>query len=85
VIITDEAHHAQTTVANKIIKNFHPTAVLEFTATGVEDGLKNNRRNQTIVYKYDIKKFLEDGPWKTRSRSCTSFDDWSTQRIIQPK
>lgn len=64
VIITDEAHHAQTKAANKIIKNFHPCAVLEFTATGIEDGSGESKKNQNIVYKYDIKKFLEDGHGK---------------------
>lgn len=64
VIITDEAHHAQTKAANTIIKNFHPSAVLEFTATGIEDGSGQSKKNQNIIYKYDIKKFLEDGHGK---------------------
>lgn len=61
VIITDEAHHAQTKVANKIIKNFHPLAVLEFTATAIESTTNLDKKNQTIIYKYDIRRFLEDG------------------------
>jgi superfamily II DNA or RNA helicase len=61
IIITDEAHHAQTPVASKIIKNFHPLSVLEFTATAVETEKSEAKKNQTIVYKYDIKRFLEDG------------------------
>lgn len=64
VIITDEAHHHQSTAAKKIIHNFLPTATLEFTATAVEDLKGQEKKNQTIVYKYDIKKFLEDGHGK---------------------
>ncbi|MBK9402928.1 MAG: DEAD/DEAH box helicase family protein [Ignavibacteria bacterium] len=64
VIITDEAHHAQTRTANTIIKTFHPLAVLEFTATAIEDSSNENKKNQNIVYKYNIKKFLEDGHGK---------------------
>lgn len=64
VIITDEAHHAQTPVASKIIKNFHPVSVLEFTATAVENERGQDKKNQTIVYKYDIRRFLEDGHGK---------------------
>ena len=63
-IITDEAHHAQNRASNNIIKKFHPTAVLEFTATAVEDTRGDEKKNQTIVYKYDIRKLLEDGHGK---------------------
>ena len=64
VIITDEAHHHQTPVAKKIINNFHPTAVLEFTATAIEAERGQDKKNQQIVYKYDIRRFLEDGHGK---------------------
>lgn len=64
IIITDEAHHAQTPVASKIIRNFHPSAVLEFTATAIENEKGLDKKNQTIIYKYDIKRFLEDGHGK---------------------
>ncbi len=60
VIITDEAHHAQSPKANKVITTFKPLAVLEYTATAIETGRNEQRKNQTIVYKYDIKRFLED-------------------------
>lgn len=64
VIITDEAHHHQTPAAKRIINNFHPTAVLEFTATAVEAERGQDKKNQQIVYKYDIRRFLEDGHGK---------------------
>lgn len=64
VIITDEAHHHQSPVAKKIIYNFSPTATLEFTATAIEDVRGQDKKNQTIVYKYDIRRFLEDGHGK---------------------
>jgi superfamily II DNA or RNA helicase len=64
IIITDEAHHAQSPVAKKIIHNFLPTATLEFTATAIEAEKGQEKKNQTIVYKYDIKRFLEDGHGK---------------------
>lgn len=64
VIITDEAHHSQTRTANTIIKTFHPLAVLEFTATAIEDSSNENKKNQNIVYKYNIRNFLEDGHGK---------------------
>jgi len=64
IIITDEAHHAQSPIAKKIIHNFLPTATLEFTATAIEEEKGQEKKNQTIVYKYDIKKFLEDGHGK---------------------
>ena len=64
VIITDEAHHHQSPVAKKIIHNFLPTVTLEFTATAIEDVRGQAKKNQTIVYKYDIKRFLEDGHGK---------------------
>jgi len=64
-IITDEAHHHQTLGAQKIIKNFHPQLVLEFTATAVESTgtseAKAAKKSQTIIYKYDIRRFLQDG------------------------
>ena len=60
VIITDEAHHAQSRKAKQVINSFKPLAVLEFTATAIETERNENKKNQTIVYKYDIKKFLED-------------------------
>lgn len=63
IIITDEAHHAQSRVAKGIIHNFKPTAVLEFTATAIEDETKS-KKGQQIVYNYDIKQFLEDGHGK---------------------
>ncbi|PWT71226.1 MAG: hypothetical protein C5B59_18445 [Bacteroidetes bacterium] len=64
IIITDEAHHAQTRVASKIIRNFHPSAVLEYTATAIENEKSLDKKNQTIIYKYDIRRFLEDGHGK---------------------
>lgn len=64
IIITDEAHYAQTKAASKIIKNFHPEAVLEFTATAIENEKGLEKKNQTIIYKYDIRRFLEDGHGK---------------------
>ncbi len=64
IIITDEAHHSQTRVASKIIRNFHPSAVLEFTATAIENEKGLDKKNQTIIYKYDIRRFLEDGHGK---------------------
>ena len=60
VIITDEAHHAQSRKAKSVINAFHPLAVIEFTATAVETERSQAKKNQTIVYKYDIKRFLED-------------------------
>lgn len=60
VIITDEAHHAQSRKAKQVINAFHPLAVIEFTATAVETERSQAKKNQTIVYKYDIKRFLED-------------------------
>lgn len=60
IIITDEAHHAQSTKAKQVINAFKPKAVIEFTATAVEAEKSVAKKNQTIVYKYDIKRFLED-------------------------
>jgi len=60
IIITDEAHHAQSTKAKQVINAFKPKAVIEFTATAVEAEKSAAKKNQTIVYKYDIKRFLED-------------------------
>jgi len=65
VIVTDEAHHAQNLASNKIIKSFHPELVLEFTATAVEAAKNEAKKAQTVVYKYDIRRFLEDGYGKT--------------------
>ncbi|HNM04543.1 MAG TPA: DEAD/DEAH box helicase family protein, partial [Leptospiraceae bacterium] len=62
-IITDEAHHAQSLKeggSGSIIKNFHPKIVLEFTATALENVKSDEKRAQKVVYKYDIKRFLED-------------------------
>ena len=44
----------------QVINAFHPLAVLEFTATAVETERNEKKKNQTIVYKYDIRQFLED-------------------------
>ena len=63
-IITDEAHHTQSPKAKKIIGSFAPELVLEFTATAVEQNRKQEKANQSIIYKYDIKRFLEDGHGK---------------------
>jgi superfamily II DNA or RNA helicase len=60
IIITDEAHHAQSTKAKQVINAFKPKAVIEFTATAVETEKSFTKKNQTIVYKYDIKRFLDD-------------------------
>lgn len=60
VIITDEAHHTQSPKARKIIQDFQPKAVLEFTATAIEVQRSDAKKNQTIVYKYDIQRFLEE-------------------------
>lgn len=65
VIVTDEAHHAQSRVSNEIIKSFHPELVLEFTATAIEASRNEAKKAQTVVYKYDIRRFLEDGYGKT--------------------
>ena len=63
-IITDEAHHAQSPKARKIISGFLPELVLEFTATAVEQNKNQEKANQSIIYKYDIRRFLEDGHGK---------------------
>jgi superfamily II DNA or RNA helicase len=64
IIITDEAHHTQKKDGSlKIIKKFNPKAVLEFTATASEDS-GEDKKGQTIVYKYDIRRFLADGHGK---------------------
>lgn len=60
-IITDEAHHHQTLTAKRIISHFAPSMVLEFTATAIESSRVDDKRNQQIIYKYDIRRFLEDG------------------------
>lgn len=64
VVITDEAHHAQSKASNQIIKKFEPEAVLEFTATALESSRGDDKRKQKVVYKYDIRRFLEDGHGK---------------------
>ncbi|MHA7844457.1 MAG: DEAD/DEAH box helicase family protein [Winogradskyella sp.] len=65
VIITDEAHHAQSKGGSgRIIKNFHPLSVIEFTATAVENNRDQEKKNQTIAFKYDIRSLLEDGHGK---------------------
>ena len=75
MIITDEAHHAQTRTANAIIKKFHPLAVLEFTATAI-DMEQSDKKNQNIVYKYSINNFLEDGYGKlVRAVALASEDN----------
>lgn len=62
VIITDEAHHAQTQTARRIIKNFLPQLVLEFTATSTEgEASASDKKRQNNIHKYDIRGFLEDG------------------------
>jgi len=60
IIITDEAHHTQGRKSAGIIKKFRPNAVIEFTATAVELSKSEAKKNQTIVYKYDIRRFLDD-------------------------
>ncbi|MGC6413320.1 MAG: DEAD/DEAH box helicase [Bacteroidia bacterium] len=60
IIITDEAHHAQSIKAKQVINAFKPKAVIEFTATAIEAEKSAAKKNQTIVYKYDIKHFLEN-------------------------
>jgi superfamily II DNA or RNA helicase len=80
VIITDEAHHAQNTASSKIIKSFHPEAVLEFTATAVESSNKDAKKAQTIVYKYDIRRFLEDGYGKTVKAIALNIDEVDKQK-----
>jgi len=65
VIVTDEAHHAQSKVSREIIKGFHPKLVLEYTATAIEASKSDAKKAQTVVYKYDIRRFLEDGYGKT--------------------
>lgn len=90
-IITDEAHHHQTLTAKRIISHFEPSLVLEFTATAIEATRGEDRRNQQIVYKYDIRRFLEDGYGKLvrafaidpLSRSTkSSVSDSEKQKII---
>lgn len=75
VIITDEAHHAQTTTAKRIIKNFHPQLVLEFTATSTETDSKTEKTRQSNVHKYDIRRFLEDGHGKLVRALALKTDD----------
>jgi len=84
VIITDEAHHHQTPSAKRIINNFHPTAVLEFTATAVEAERGQDKKNQQIVYKYDIRRFLEDGHGKlVRAVALTNEIKKTKEEILQ--
>ena len=68
IIITDEAHHTQGRKSMNIIKKFHPEAVLEYTATAVEKSKDEEKRNQQIVYKYDIRKI--HGRWARETHSC---------------
>lgn len=82
VIITDEAHHHQTPAAKKIINNFHPTAVLEFTATAVEAERGQEKKNQQIVYKYDIRRFLEDGHGKLVRAIALANESKKTKDVI---
>jgi len=59
IIFTDEAHHNQNkSGALQIIKNFTPKFVLEFTATARE--IEKEKKEQKVVYKYNIKDLLED-------------------------
>jgi len=84
VIITDEAHHHQTPVAKKIIYNFRPTAVLEYTATAIEIERGQDKKNQQIVYKYDIRRFLEDGHGKlVRAVALASASKKTKDEIAQ--
>jgi len=84
VIITDEAHHHQTPVAKKIIYNFRPTAVLEYTATALEIERGQDKKNQQIVYKYDIRRFLEDGHGKlVRAVALASASKKTKDEIAQ--
>lgn len=82
VIITDEAHHAQNKKSNQIIKDFHPDLVLEFTATAVENDTSSDKKNQTIAYKYDIKKFLEDGHGKLVRAVALSIEEKSNKDYL---
>jgi len=82
VIITDEAHHHQTPAAKKIINDFHPTAVLEFTATAIEAERGQDKKNQQVVYKYDIRKFLEDGHGKLVRAVALANEIKKTKDII---
>lgn len=75
VIITDEAHHAQSRVSKEIIKSFHPELVLEFTATAIETAKSDAKKAQTVVYKYDIRRLLEDGYGKTVKAVALSVDE----------
>lgn len=76
VIITDEAHHSQGQISMGIIKKFLPSLVLEFTATASESQKDLEKREQTVVYKYDIKQFMEDGYGKlVRAVALASPDE----------
>lgn len=75
VIVTDEAHHAQNRVSREIIKSFHPKCVLEYTATAVESAKSEAKKSQTIVYKYDIRRLLEDGYGKTIKAVALNVDE----------
>jgi hypothetical protein len=90
VIITDEAHHTQGKASQDIIKGFSPEAVLEFTATADESG-GGNKRAQDIVYKYDIRQFLDEGYGKLvhalaldsdSADSGSGIDDYEKRKII---
>lgn len=82
VIITDEAHHHQSPTAKKIISTFHPDAVLEFTATAIENERSANKKNQQIVYKYDIRRFLEDGHGKLVRAVALASEKKKTKDIL---
>ncbi len=75
VIVTDEAHHAQSRVSKEIIKSFHPELVLEYTATAIEASKSDARKAQTVVYKYDIRRLLEDGYGKTIKAVALNVDE----------
>ncbi len=92
-IITDEAHHAQSRKAKTIISGFAPELVLEFTATAIEQSRNQEKANQSIIYKYDIKKFLEDGHGKLvravaldnedkKTRSKDTFSDAEKLKLV---
>ncbi|MBT3751363.1 MAG: DEAD/DEAH box helicase family protein, partial [Bacteroidetes bacterium] len=92
-IITDEAHHSQSRKAKQIIGGFNPELVLEFTATAIEQSRNQEKANQSIIYKYDIRKFLEDGHGKLvravaldnedrKSRNKNVFSDAEKLKIV---
>lgn len=80
VIITDEAHHTQGRKSMTIIKKFHPEAVLEYTATANESTRSEEKRQQQIVYKYDIRRFLEDGHGKLVRAVALDVEDKKSKK-----